>query len=885
MHPLSSRQRASTLLLVAGLAGIFCAALAVGLWRVLALGTESTGLWVAVSATVAAAAAVAMWCVGTPLPTRAARSPYRRFGVAVGTIAFGAAASVIGGEAHAVEILAGCGVAAAAVFTVTLVSCPDHPATPASRVRRALDGMFIAGCLVFAGWVAAMPFGWSVEALQRHYLLVLTAAVAAGVVGVGAVATIRATVHRRRCLLLVSSSSTVMVTYTLLVAGASLDYSASAGAALAATWGVGCLAGAGATWTARRHPGPRLAVPLPRTDVTTTVLAAVVAAGVAVYHGFEHGPLGIDVILLALAVVTVLATRQVLARIDVRRYAAVLADREAYFRSIVAGSSDVTTVLDADRRVRWQAAPDSWMSESDRRGFVGAAFTELVHPDDAATADRQLADMVEGEPGRRIRIDARIRDAEGQWRETESTVADQRDVPQVQGLVLHTRDVGERRALERELAKLAYTDALTSLSNRRALLRTLESDVAGGSMPCTLLAIDLDGFKNINDTRGHDIGDAVLVEMAERLRRSLRPTDVAARLGGDEFAVLLWCGPEEAGDVAERLLNVLAEPYRFEGRAAVFLSTSMGIAGCATADDVESLLRNADLALRAAKQQGKNRIEAYDASFERKLMRRSVLEQELHGAMTRGELTLVYQPVISLPQRRVAGAEALIRWRHPVLGQVSPVEFIPVVEEAGLGEILAEWTLRTIAERLATWRTAGHAAWISMNLSPRQLNSPHFAKALAQALLERGVPPSKMVVEVTEQDVAQDIDVLTAQLGALRGTGVRIALDDFGSGYSSLGQLHRLPVDILKIDRDLIAGSDDGAAPLADVVVRLGERLGLATIAEGVETQAQLDVVQQAGCGLVQGYLLARPLPTSDIDALLLRESEIYQQSTLAIES
>ena len=198
--------------------------------------------------------------------------------------------------------------------------------------------------------------------------------------------------------------------------------------------------------------------------------------------------------------------------------------------------------------------------------------------------------------------------------------------------------------------------------------------------------------------------------------------------------------------------------------------------------------------------------------------------------------------------------------------------------------MLGAWTSREIAARLAVWRQRGYSAWISMNVSVRQLHSPMFATDLAQALLERGVPPSRLVVEVTEHDVAQDMDVLVAQLGALRGTGVRIALDDFGAGYSSLGQLHRLPVDILKIDRDLVAGTNDGAAPLADVVVRLGERLDLDVIAEGVETQTQLDVVAQAGCDMVQGYFLARPMSVEKVDSLLREDSKLRQQP-LAIES
>ncbi|WP_211207214.1 putative bifunctional diguanylate cyclase/phosphodiesterase [Stackebrandtia nassauensis] len=858
--------------------------LSVAAGRAIFDGSRHAGLWIACLAVAAAVAGGLVWRVSGPLKTAVDRAPYRRQAVALYLEAAGVAIAVIAGRAYESWIIAVTGVIVMSLFAVAFVRVPDDTATPAARVRRGLDGLFIAGCVLFSHWML-MPPATAERVLEQYYLVLIPAVAATAMAGIGVVAVIRATAHRRRYLLLVGSLSVVAAAHVGVVLASVGELSIWQCRMLVLVWGAGCLVSAGAAWLARRFPGPATAVPLPRVDVAVTLVPAVGASATALYHGYVVGPLGPDAIITAMAVVGVLSVRQVLARIDVRRYARVLSDREAYYRSIVSGSSDITTVVDFDGRMRFQAASAPWRCHADPTRINGVPFTDMVHPDDAATVERQLTTLVAGEPGQRIRIDARIKDADGEWRDTESIVADQRDNPKVDGLVIRTRDVGERRALERELAKLAFTDPLTTLSNRRALLRTLESDVAGGSMPCTLLAVDLDGFKNVNDTRGHDIGDAVLVEVAKRLRESLRPTDVAARLGGDEFAVLLWCPPERGYEIAERLLAVLAEPYRFDGHASVFLSSSIGLAGCATADDVQALLRNADLALRSAKQQGKNQIEAYDELFEKRVRRRNVLEHELHGAINRGELYLEYQPVISLPHRRVVGAEALLRWQHPTLGAVSPGEFIPVVEDAGLSSDLATWTLGQVAERLAVWKAGGHPAWVSINLSPRQLHSRLFATDLAQALLSKGVPPSRLVVEVTEHDVAQDMDILVAQLGALRGTGVRIALDDFGAGYSSLGQLHRLPVDILKIDRDLVAGSDEGAAPLADVVVRLGERLGLAVIAEGVETETQLDVVKQAGCAMVQGYLLARPMAVAKIDAMLRDDIRLHQAQPLAIES
>ncbi|GAA4920933.1 hypothetical protein GCM10023223_47240 [Stackebrandtia albiflava] len=884
VYPLGiARLRRPNLLLTATVVGlVLLIAATTALVRTIGGVQARPGLWTVMLAVSAAAAGAAVWRISDPIRPRRQRVPYRRLAVGLEVAAVGMGLSVI---FTGTTLIAVGGMAMMLLFTEALTRMPQDSGQ-ATRSRWTLDGVFIGMCLLFAGWVVFGPGPDGPALLARYALAAATTATAAVMIGIGLVAAIRADSHRRRQLLLVAGLALVGTAHVGILVTNTAPASLWVCRVMVVLGCAGCGLAAGAAWLARQYPGSPVATPLPRVDAAVSLVPAGMAALTALVYGFAVGPLPVDLLLLALTLVAIMSARQLLARMDVRRYAEEAADRERYLRSIVAGSSDVITVLDERCRVRWQAASPAWRLGPDAADVVGSSFTRLVHPDDAPEVDRRLAELL-AEPcdGRRILVDARIRDVDGVWRDTESTVADQRDIPQVKGLVLHTRDVGRRRSLERELAKLAYADALTSLSNRRALMRTLEADVVGGSMPCTLLAIDLDGFKNVNDTQGHDIGDAVLVEVARRLTASLRPTDVAARLGGDEFAVLLWCNPDDGFQIAERLREVLAEPYQFDRHAGVYLSTSIGLAGCATADDVEALLRNADLALRAAKQSGKNRIEVYDAEFEQRVRRANILEQALHGAIERDELSLVYQPVISLPNRRIVGAEALMRWNHPVLGAVSPGEFIPIVEEAGLSTMLTNWTLQQVAERLAVWRTAGHPTWISMNLSPRQLHSPQFATELAQALLGRGVMPSRLVVEVTEHDVARDIDVLVAQLAALRGTGVRIALDDFGAGYSSLGQLHRLPVDILKIDRDLVAGGDRGAAPLADVVVRLGDRLGLSVIAEGVETELQLDVVEQAGCGMVQGYLLARPMPVEDIDRLLAEEAALYRSSPLAIES
>jgi diguanylate cyclase (GGDEF)-like protein len=420
------------------------------------------------------------------------------------------------------------------------------------------------------------------------------------------------------------------------------------------------------------------------------------------------------------------------------------------------------------------------------------------------------------------------------------------------------------RQSEAHFRELAHTDPLTGLANRRGLQRALR-DCQCPEEPLVLVGIDLDGFKTVNDMRGHDVGDAVLGEVGERLRRNLLDGDVAARLGGDEFAVLMHGTADEAMLTAHRLLAVLGEPYEVDG-GSVFLSASLGVA------DTGELIRDADLALRYAKQRGKNRVERYQARYDELLRRRGTLESELRHAIDRDQLRLVFQPVVALPSMRPVGAEALLRWHHPTLGAVRPDEFIPVAEESGLINRIGSWVLAKACAQLADWLAKGHDVWVSVNLSPKELHAADYAGQVADVLAEHGVPPQRLVLEVTEHAVATDMDELVSRLASLRATGVRVALDDFGAGYSSLGQLQTLPVDILKIDHALVAEPESRtgtAAPLVDIVVRLGHRLGLEVLAEGIGTPAQRAAVEEAGCRLGQGSLFGWGVPAEHLEAQL----------------
>ncbi|MFY1633414.1 putative bifunctional diguanylate cyclase/phosphodiesterase [Solwaraspora sp. WMMB335] len=442
-------------------------------------------------------------------------------------------------------------------------------------------------------------------------------------------------------------------------------------------------------------------------------------------------------------------------------------------------------------------------------------------------------------------------------------------------------------ASESHFRNLAHTDPLTGLANRRALLREIY-DYVVARRPGVLLALDLDGFKTVNDMRGHDVGDSVLVEVGRRLAAGLATGQTgcavggtAARLGGDEFAVLLpLTDPDEAKRAAARLLAVLNEPYPHD-ESPIYVSASIGMACCGTAPDVATLLRNADLALRSAKQRGKNRVELYDVSYDQAQRRRILLEHEMRGAIDRGELRLAFQPVAAVPSVRPVGAEALLRWHHPELGKVPPDEFIPLAEECGMISRLGAWVLDEACRQLSRWLVDGHDVWVSVNVSPYELHAPEYVGQVSQALRRYRVPPQRLVLEVTEHAVARDLAELIRRLTALRATGVRIALDDFGAGYSSLGQLRNLPIDILKIDHSLVAEQEPprpprpapsgrrAFAPMVDVVMRLGHQLGLEVIAEGVTNQAELAVVVEAGCRFGQGALFGWAVPAEHLEAML----------------
>ncbi|HSW42399.1 MAG TPA: EAL domain-containing protein [Patescibacteria group bacterium] len=438
------------------------------------------------------------------------------------------------------------------------------------------------------------------------------------------------------------------------------------------------------------------------------------------------------------------------------------------------------------------------------------------------------------------------------------------------------RDNAARRSLEDELSYRATHDPLTGLANRRRFVSYLETVLtsAPGS-PRSVLFLDLDNFKIVNDTAGHGAGDDLLAAVAGRIRGQLRDTDLAARLGGDEFGVILaGVDAEAASAVAHRLLASIQEPIAIEGRN-VRVVASIGLVDGSRPDAVATeLLRDADIAMYEAKARGKGCAVVYAPGMRAVVVNRRELEEDLRDAAGGGQLRLEYQPIFELATGRVVAVEALVRWDHPRRGRLGPDAFIPLAEETGLIVEIGRWVTRVAFDQVARWRDhLTRDLGLYVNLSARELTEPSLVDGIRGVLATTGLPSGAIVAQVTESVLLADADAALGSLETLRALGMRVAVDDFGKGYSSLSNLRRLPVDTLKIDRAFVDDLDrDEERSLAAIVVHLGETLGLETVAEGVERPTQLDALRRLGCRLGQGFLLAAPMPADELERALLEE-------------
>jgi diguanylate cyclase (GGDEF)-like protein/PAS domain S-box-containing protein len=568
---------------------------------------------------------------------------------------------------------------------------------------------------------------------------------------------------------------------------------------------------------------------------------------------------------------------------------------EARFSSLVQHSSDVVMVVEADSTIRYISPSVERVLGHEAAELEGTKLTALIHPDDRTNVLQFLTSGGQEGDGHPGLTEFRMKHRDDFWLHVETLRTNLMHDENVKGIVLNTRDVSERKAFEEQLQHQAFHDAVTGLANRALFKDRVEHMIERQSrdnLPVSILFMDLDDFKTINDSLGHAAGDRLLGEVGDRLKNSLRQADTAARLGGDEFAILLEDGGDgvDAAEVAARILASLEGPFHLEGKE-VFVRASIGIA---TADartggpeGAEELLRNADVAMYMAKEAGKGRYQVFEPAMHDTALQRLELKADLQRAVDNEEFVLHYQPVIELSTGRIEGLEALVRWQHPHRGLVAPLDFIPLAEETGLIVPIGRWVLNeacTQARRLQERYETEPPLHMAVNLSARQLQRPEIVGEIAEILLETELDPHSLVLEITESVMMQDMDLSIQRLAELKELGVRLAVDDFGTGYSSLNYIRRFPVDILKVDKSFVDGVNEGGeeSALTAAIIELAGILRLRPVAEGIERADQLEKLLALECDLGQGFYFAKPLPLDAVDdllttrqALATRESEL----------
>ncbi|MGW7191625.1 putative bifunctional diguanylate cyclase/phosphodiesterase [Streptomyces sp. NPDC054838] len=801
---------------------------------------------------------------------------------------------------------------------VGLLVLAKRPVTRAGWVCLGLDSWLIGGSLLTLSWSLALAnAARTAQSGTPSSVLSAALTLAYPILDI-ALVSIVLVLHFRRSETNRSAVNTAIAALALTVLSDALFTSPllsaeyKSGQLLDAGWFAGSLLLAYAPWGARRSaPGPVVARhprgdrPVSRpitgslTALTPYLAAAVCTLGI-LYNVVDGRKVDRVVVFTGCTVVLALVIRQGIMLLDNIALTQELAQKENHFRSLVQGSSDVIMIAAPTGTLRYVSPAAAGVYGREAEELVGTELATLIHPEDLGRVVHEVRRFLAAPPTEEptTRIECRFKSGGGEWLNVESTVNRHQG-----GLILNSRDVTERVRLQAQLQHSAEHDALTDLPNRALFTRRVRQALTGrraGDHSTAVLFIDLDGFKAVNDTIGHQAGDELLVEAARRLQDSVRAGDTAARLGGDEFAALILgdgsrdrsAREYQVREIADRLRATLSQPYRISG-SEVRVAASIGVAFADPGITPSDLMRNADLAMYRAKAGGKDRVELYAPQMQAEVVRKAELAGRLRTALHEGEFALLHQPVVSLADGEVTAVAAQARWRSAQGILFTPAEFLRVAESgegghaasprapgafaaaaSGRAAELGRWLLEAAVEQAAERHRAGHGVPVAVRMTAERLLDRAAPAASVEALLTRhGLPSGALVIELADNDPRVPFDELERRLAALRRLGVLIALDGFGSGYAAISALRRLPVDMLKLDRGLVEGVVESARlhKITAGLLRIANDLGMQSVADGVDLPEQLMALRSMGCTHGQGLAFSGPLDEYRLRRALVR--------------
>ncbi|MFG2878067.1 putative bifunctional diguanylate cyclase/phosphodiesterase [Streptomyces sp. NPDC048337] len=794
---------------------------------------------------------------------------------------------------------------------VGLLVLAKRPVTRAGWVCLGLDSWLIGGSLLTLSWSLALahaartaqsgaPGSVPRAALSLAYPLLDIALVSMVLVlHFRRSETNRSAVNTAIAALALTVLSDALFTSPLLSAGY------QSGQLLDAGWFAGSLLLAYAPWGARRvHPGPQPVGHHPRAErahsrpitgslpALTPYLAAAVCTLGILYNVVDGRKVDRMVVFTGCTVILALVIRQGIMLLDNIALTQELAQKENHFRSLVQGSSDVIMIAAPTGTLRYVSPAAAGVYGREAEELVGTELATLIHPDDLGRVVHEVRRFLAAPPTEEptTRIECRFKSGGGEWLNVESTVNRHHG-----GLILNSRDVTERVRLQAQLQHSAEHDPLTDLPNRALFTRRVRQALTGrraGDHSTAVLFIDLDGFKAVNDTIGHQAGDELLIEAARRLQDSVRAGDTAARLGGDEFAALILgdgsrdrsAREYQVHEIADRLRTTLSQPYRIAG-SEVRVAASIGVAFADPGITPSDLMRNADLAMYRAKAGGKDRVELYAPQMQAEVVRKAELAGRLRTALHEGEFALLHQPVVSLATGEVSAVAAQARWRSAQGILFTPAEFLRVAEhsegaaagaapDASRTAELGRWLLEEAVEQAADRHRAGHGVPVAVRMTAQRLLDRAVPLGSVEALLTRhGLPSGALILELAVSDPRVPFDDLERRLTALHRLGVGIALDGFGSGYAAISALRRLPVDMLKLDRGLVEGVVESARlhKITAGLLRIANDLGMQSVADGVDLPEQVMALRAMGCTHGQGMAFSGPLDEYRLRRALVR--------------